>query len=63
MNDKLKKGGNTIINTKEFLKLKEEHREMLELLKDIHDKYENGNYFVAIYYDEIKELLERVLIK
>lgn len=29
----LTEGGNTIINTKEFMKLKEEHLEMSELLK------------------------------
>lgn len=58
--DKLRKGGNTIINTKEFLKLKEEHKEMLELLQDIYDSKDNR---FLLEYDDIKELLDRVLIK
>lgn len=58
----LTEGGNTIINTKEFLKLKEEYREMLELLKDIHDMHESGEYPSEYDYDDIKELLDKILL-
>lgn len=56
----LTEGGNTIINTKELLKLKEEHLEMCELLKDI---YDNGDGNLHYYQQEaIKELLDKILL-
>lgn len=63
MNDKLKKGGNTIIDTKEFLKLKEEHMEMLELLEKIHDNglSEHDNDLIKIIL--IKASTNEKLIK
>lgn len=57
----LTEGGNTIINTKEFLKLKEEHLEMSELLKDIYDNEEELSMY-RYQQEAIKELLDKVLI-